>query len=337
MIKTIYIISFIFLLLNIITNNVYSEDNNQFINNAYPEDNNQFDIRYANTLSVSYFSNYFYNNIRSKHSTILDKPAFYIDEKFQIILAEDNDNNEIKTTDICWMSVPNSLSYLSINLLYSLYENFAVRTGVGFEAGLGGDYKNPFLCGGISLIYLHDMVFNNKFVDGSLFVNIGYKYDMHLFIDFSGALLDDIGLLTHTYYLDFELTLGYKEYIPLFLKIKGLLLINDDNKINYTDGIQYSYDQGIGLIHIQYYDDNFGLSIGYSEYNERYNEMILNAKQDDYIDYVVIDERHSKGGGTTFYIKNTDNSFEFFGEFHLLTYKKNNWMTISKLGATVYF
>ena len=331
--KIIYIIVFMFLWITVIINNAYSEDTQT--EDMYSKDNSQFDIRFANTISVGYFSNCFYNdNIRSKHSTILDKPAFNIDEKFQIILAVGNDNNEIKTIDTCCVSIPNSL-YASINLLYSHYENFAVRTGIGFEGGFGDD-KNPLLSGGIFLVYLHDMVFKNGGYDISYFINIGYKYDMHLFFDFSGVLNDAGGLYEYPYYYNFELTLGYKEFIPLFLKIKGSEITNND-KINYTDSIHYAYRQTMLLYHIQYYGDNFGLSIGFSEYRERYIESILNTEQTGYDYSDTIDKRHSRGGGMTFYIKNTANTFEFFGEFHLLTDKKNNWMTIAKFGSTVYF
>ena len=327
-----------FLLITVIINNasaedVYSED--MYSEDTYSKDNSLFDIRFANTLSVGYFSNCLYNEIRSKHSTILDKPAFNIDEKFQIILSVGN-NDEIETTDICCMSIPNSLLYLSINLLYSHHENSAVRTGIGAEGGFG-DYKNPFLSGGMYLFYLHDMVFSAHGGMGSFFINIGYKYDMHLFFDFSGVLNDINHIETRTYYYDLELTLGYKKLIPLFLKIKGLSFINDDDKINYTDGIQYSYQHDMVLIHIQYYGDNFGLSIGVSGYQEYYIEQILNDKRDLYIDYITIEERSYTGGGMTFYIKNKEHTFELFGEFHLLADNKNNWMTMAKFGSTIYF
>jgi hypothetical protein len=338
--KPIYITLFMFLFLTIFINNAYSEDNSQFINNTYSENNrnSKYDIKFANTLSVGYFSNCFYkDNIRPKHSTILNKPAFNVDEKFQIILSVGNPD-EIETIDVCCMSVPESAAYVSLNLFYLHHENSAIRPGIGLEVGFG-NYKNPFLSGGFSLYYLHDMVFNNPQAnDVSSFINIGYKDDMHLFFDFSGVLNDAGGLHTYTQYINFELTLGYKKLIPVFLKIKGFGFTNDD-KINYTNGTQYSYEQGqiIGLIHIQYYGDNFGLSIGFLDYIESYTEQILNAQQSGYIDNIIIDERAYYGGGMTFYIKNTNNTFELFGEFHLLTDKNKNWMTICKFGTTVYF
>ena len=363
--KTIYIISFMFLLLTIITNDVYSDDitqsedirqseaNSQFevlpniTDDTYSEDNNQINIRFANTISVGYFSNNLYrDDIRSKHNTILDKPAFNFDEKFQIIIRGNTDN-EIETTEIGCLSIPNS-GYGSINLLYSHYENFAIRTGLGFEAGFG-DYRNPFISAGMSFIYLHDMVFNKGNSNGridkddgfdmSSFINIGYKDDIHLFIDFSWALFGYPGyLLARTYNYSLELVLGYKELIPVFLKIKGFTLINEDNKINYTDGIQYSYEQLFSLIHIQYYGDSFGLSIGYSSHIELYRKMILDDKQTGYIDDdITVDKRSYNGGGITFDLKNADYTFEFFGELHILADKDYNWLTICKFGTTVYF
>jgi len=345
--KIIYALSFILLVIFVITNNAYSEENNQPEYYYHSKDNTRFNIKFANTLSIEHFSNNLYrDDIRSKHNTILDKPAFNIDEKFQIILEIAGTNEENKPTDICCMSIPNSVIYFGINLFYSHYENFAIRKGIGLEGGLG-DYKNPFLATGISFINLHDMVFDKGNISGigdkdstgdaGLFFNIGYKDDMHFFLDFSVSVLEYTGLLTRTCYLNLELALGYKNLIPLFFRIKTSVFSSEDDKINYIDGIQYAHRQSFGLLHVQYYGDSFGLSAGYSNNYERYNKQILNDEQDGYIDYITIDDRNYNGGGMTLYLKNTEKTFEFFGEFHVLADKDKNWITVSKFGTTIYF
>ncbi len=302
---------------------------------VFSEENNGFEIKFSNTVFVEHFSDVLYNDIRTEQNTLRDQPSFYLNEKFKMFYVDSqNQNNE--DIQIACLSIPSSV-YISTNFLYTHYENFAIRIGLEGEIGFG-DYKNPFISGGIGLAYLNDMIFNSsEYNKINYFLNIGYRDDMHFFYGFSGPLIEsDYSLRTFRDYQDVDITLGYKSFLPIFLRLNAFYTKNDTEIDENTDS-RYSYGHTVMFTHLQYYGNYYGISAGYSGNMEWYYKEICNANRSEIIDEIKIDSTTSHGGGFTFYVKDIASFIELFGEFHLLADSDMNWMTISKFGAKAYF
>lgn len=46
------------------------------------EEKSVYDIKFANTFFIEHFSDMLYNDVRTEHKTIADKPSFIFNEKF---------------------------------------------------------------------------------------------------------------------------------------------------------------------------------------------------------------------------------------------------------------
>ncbi len=301
--------------------------------------NNELNIKFSNKIFIEHFSGILYNDMRSEHKTLFNKPSINLNEKFQIYLQFAGDDETNSTQDCFCLPTSSSSTYISANFVYIHDENFAARTGGEIEFG-SGDYKNPFLSFGFGLTNFNDMVFNySQSYYPTFFFNIGYKDNMHIFFDAAGnhITFGDANL-DYRDYDNIDIALGYKKAVPLFLRFN--LLATQTADFNIAKEEQLIYEHETSFMHLQYYGDYYGLSAGYIYNKEKYKythfvpHPIGEASQTNTI---VIGNKKSQGGGLTFYKKNSDSSIELSGEFHLLADSHMNWMTISKFGVKVYF
>ena len=301
---------------------------------SHAEEKSGYDIKFANTFFIEHFSDMLYNDVRTEHKTIADEPSFYFNEKFQIVYPFGN-KSENKSSTGCCIDIP-SAGYISYNIVYIHHENYAVSTGMQIELG-AGDYKDPFISIGIGGVYQKDMVFNSS-ENGNLnwLFNIGYKHDIHIKLDlenkvFNGPAKDQSDRTAGK----IDIALGKRELTNFFI----LFHYDEFDNETYNHGTGYAYYHITSLVHLQYFGDLYGLSLGYTYNAESYYLMTYYNTQTDRVisDTTKLDYRKSHGGGLTFYANNSDSSAELFGEFHLLADKDMNWMTISKLGVKVYF
>lgn len=206
-----------------------------------------------------------------------------------------------------------------------------------FEFG-SGDYKYPFLSFGIGGVYQKDKVFANKGNSNVIWLfNMGYKHDMHINLDlenkvFNGSRADESERSCGTMYLAF----GYKKFSNFFFLFHLEEYENISNSRN-NENFEYSYYHLITFYHLQYYGDQYGLSVGYTFNVKRYDKSMYNDSETVPLDSTKLDYRKSHGGGLTFYGNNSDSSAGLSGEFHLLADKDMNWMTISEIGVKAYF
>lgn len=220
-----------------------------------------------------------------------------------------------------------------MNVIYSHYENYAVSTGMQFEFGFG-DYKDPFISFGIGGVYQKDMVFNSSENSNIYWLfSMGYRHDIHINIDlemkvFNGSTENQ----SDRTYGKIDAAIGYKKVSNFFIRWN---YEESENGLYYKD-FEYCYTHIISLLHLQYYGDFYGLSVGYIYNSERYDKTIYESETTP-LGEIKLDYRKSHGGGLTFYANNSDSSAELFGEFHLLADKGMNWMTISKIGFKIYF
>jgi len=290
-------------------------------------------IKASNTIFIENFSDMLYNDVRTEHETIGDKPSIYLNEKFQLFFLFKS--NKLKNSSSGDESVPaSSSSYLSANFICLYDENYAARVGTEIEWGLR-DYKNPFISVGLGLTNMNDMVFNyTKSPSPTFFFHIGYKENMHLFFEGSGEFITFADAnLDYKDYANIDIALGYKKISPLFIRYNfnetESAYLNPEDK-------QYIYHHTVTSIHLQYYGDYYGISTGYTGNKEEYHYKDYNIAAVD-TDKKRIGYRKSHGGGATFYIRKADSPAEFSGEFHLLTDSGTNWMAISKLGVKLWF
>lgn len=289
-------------------------------------------IKFSNTVFIEHFSDILYNNVRTQHNTTGDKPSLYLDEKFQIYLLASPASNDEKSHSVDFgCMVPSS--YLSANFVYKYDENFAVRAGGEIEWG-SGNYKNPFISTGIGLTSFNDMVFKHSQRYPNFFLNYGHRDDIHLSFDIAGNQIVFADASEEYINSDnFDISLGYKKVLPLFLRFN--LFETETSNYNIPKEEQLIYKHVVSFMHLQYYGDYRGISAGYIYNKEEYNRKtyingIRNTKG-------KIGYNRSQGGGLTFYVKNSDSSFEVTGEVHLLADSDMNWMNISKFGVRVYF
>lgn len=295
-------------------------------------------IKFSNTIFFERFSDILNNEERTQHTTQGDKPEFYINEKFQLYyqFVEDNGKTGCMNNCInngCILVPPSSSSYISINFVYLYDENFAARTGGEIEWG-SGNYKNPSSSIGFGLTSFHDMVFNSSQSRyPNIFLNFGPRDDMHIFINAAGnqiVFADESEDYINSDSID--ISLGYKDFLPLFLRFN--LFGTETSVYNIQKEEALLYEHSVSYIHLQYYGDHYGISAGYIYSKEEYQRKTwLNGHKET---ESKIGYKKSNGGGLTFYIKNSDSSFEVSGEFHILG---GGWdrMTISKFGVKGYF
>jgi len=296
--------------------------------NAFSQEKlKEFDIKFSNSIYLEHFSNFLDNDVRADQATVNDDPSLYLNEKFQVFFLF---FNRKKSDNI-------SFGYASVNIIYTHNENYAVRSGIEIEGGLG-DYKNPWLSAGMGLTYQKDMVFDYKEYAKLHFIsNIGHRDDIHFFFNFDGVLNDAGGEDTtpsRSYY-DIDIALGYKRFLPAFLRYNMFATFNE-TEIYKKNNLSYTYYHEVAFTHLQYNGDNFGVSMGYIYNKEEYQKVIYNDDQTEE-DLIQLGYKKSQGGGLTFFAKIFDSSLEVFGEFHLLADRNMDWMTISKLGVKAYF
>jgi len=154
---------------------------------VYSEKNNESCIKFSNTVFVEYYSEVFFNDMRTKHKTIYDEPSFYLNEKFQVYFISNPGENKTDCLNYECVSNPPD-SYISVNLLYTNHENFVKSAGAGLEFG-EGEYKNPSFFAGLALVCMNDMVFNQS---GNLslntYIQLGFRDDLHFYMDTNSRL-----------------------------------------------------------------------------------------------------------------------------------------------------
>jgi hypothetical protein len=230
--------------------------------------------------------------------------------------------------------------FCGINLSAAYNENNTKRAGIEFQGGVG-EPKRIFANLILGTSYQKDIVFNRLNGWSDIFgFQVGYVDDIHLYFKSTDFLksIDDTKKLSSLMSTAFvEGLLGWKNFSPIFIKMSG-----EYSDIKYsahynTGYLLYTMHSLKSIFHVQYNNENYNFSLGYTYYRERFMVDEYNSKE-----VLVGNTKRVRkgyyGGGMTSSLTNIFiNGISIFAELHVLTDVDKSFITISKFGFKLLF
>ena len=282
--------------------------------------------QFANTLYYEHMSVQVDRDVHTRDDTFRDDSISHIYERFQSFYYPEYFRSLHPDT---------RLIFFGVNFIYERNENYVKKVGVELQSGFGEPSKT-LLVWGFGVSRQKDMVFEkSNFWNSNFFFNAGYPDDLHFYMNLENFVMwfaeDNIA---RSGMIEYDVAIGWKEKLPLFLRVNGSDYINQRKEVDYYKVVTLSSESV--YCHLQYYGQSLDASLAYSLYESRIYKYVYLEDRGCY-DGSVVSKKKYQGGGMSFNVKNLlGKHLSLNGEFYLLK-GEGRFITISKIGTKVYF